>query len=580
MDIRAPGHDRTGEHADTAPVRGTPARARRAARRRAAGLRRALYRAVLAAGAPFARLDRARPAGLPDGRAAEGMRGLRGTALLSAVPLALVAGAGLQPPAAADDGASATRSQGTPASIPDAVPEGLRPFYTQRIDWETCGAVVQCGELQVPMDYADPAAGTIRLSLARVRATDPADRIGSLLYNPGGPGASGVDAVKSAAGMLATPGVAARYDVVSFDPRGVGESAPVRCAPVRTAGDAPVDITPDTPAEVDGFVRSARENAAACGSGTGPRLGHVSTLETARDMDVLRAVLGDPKLNYLGVSYGTYLGTLYADLFPDRVGRLTLDAAVDPRLDALESLRGQTAGFQRALDAFLADCTKRPECPLGTDPAKATKRLTDLLARLDRAPLPAGRAGLLDRDTTVVIMAQSLYSKDSWPALESALGAALAGNGTKFSELVEGADDTAFGQSFQAISCLDLPPAVTSSERLRAELPSFRQASPVFGEWLGWSALSCAEWPVAAVGTPRTITAPGTPPILVVGTTRDPATPYAWAEGLAGQLESGVLLTRDGDGHSGYNVGSPCVDRAVDRYLIEGLPPADGTRCA
>ncbi|MEU6706010.1 alpha/beta hydrolase [Streptomyces wuyuanensis] len=579
MDTRAPGHDRTGETADTASVSRTRPRARRAARRRAAGLRRALHRAVIAAGAPFARLDRARQAGIPDGRAAVGRRGVRGTALLSAVPLALVAGAGLPAAAAADDKASATRSQGTAASIPAAVPEGLRPYYTQRIEWETCGAVVQCGELEVPLDYADPSAGTIRLSLARVRATDPAGRIGSLLYNPGGPGASGVEAVKSASQMLATPGVAARYDLVGFDPRGVGESAPVRCAPVRTAGDATVDITPDTPAEVDGAVRSARENAAACGSGTGPRLGHVSSLETARDMDVLRAVLGDPRLNYLGVSYGTYLGALYADLYPDRVGRLTLDAAVDPRLDAMEKLRGQAAGFQRALDAFLADCTKRPECPLGTDPAQAAKRLTALLARLDRAPLPAGGAGHLDRDTTVAIMAESLYSKDSWPALESALGAALAGNGTEFPALVEGAADIAFSQSFQAISCLDLPPAATSPEQLQAELPSFRQASPVFGEWLAWSALNCAEWPVAAVGTPRTITAPGTPPILVVGTTRDPATPHAWAEALAGQLESGVLLTRDGDGHSGYNVGNPCVDRAVDRYLIEGLPPVDGTRC-
>ncbi|MFD9977584.1 alpha/beta hydrolase [Streptomyces sp. NPDC059017] len=571
MDTRVPGHDRPGRSLNAGPVRGGPARVRRAARHRAAGLRATLHRTVIAAGSPITRSGGDRPAGVRR----------RATALLAAVPLALTAGAGLPAPAAADDGTSATRSQGTAASIPASAPEGLRPFYAQRIDWESCGPDVQCGLLEVPLDYADPAAGTIRLSLARVRAADPGRRLGSLLYNPGGPGVSGVDAVKSAAGLPVTPELAARYDLVGFDPRGVGESAPVRCAPVRAAADAgPVDITPDTPAEVEGLVLSTRETGAACRSGTGPRLGHVSTLETARDMDVLRAVLGDPGLNFLGVSYGTYLGTLYADLFPDRVGRLALDAAVDPRLDALESLRGQATGFQRALDAFLADCASRPECPLGTDPDRAAKRLTDLLARLDRAPLPVSGTELLDRDSAVVIMAQSLYSRDSWPVLESAVAAALAGNGTEFSGLAESSGDDSYGHSFLAISCLDLPPAVTSAEQLQAALPSFRQASPVFGEWLAWAALGCADWPVDPVGTPRTVSAPGTSAILVVGTTRDPATPYDWAESLAGQLESGVLLTREGDGHSAYNVGSDCVDRAVDRYLIEGLPPADGTRCA
>ncbi|AWI32522.1 alpha/beta hydrolase [Streptomyces tirandamycinicus] len=570
MDTRAPGHRRPGGPADACRDQGAPGRVRRTARGRTAGLRGALYRALTAGGAPITRHGGARRAGTYR---------RRWTALLSAVLLAVAAGAGL-PTAAADDGGPATRSRGTAASIPASVPEGLRPFYTQRIDWEICGRGVQCGRLEVPLDYADPAAGTIRLSLARVRAADPAARLGSLVYNPGGPGVSGVDAVKSAPEPPTTPALAARYDLVGFDPRGVGESIPVYCPPGSAAGDTdPADITPDTPAEVDGLVRSARETAAACRAGTGQHLGHVSTLETARDMDVLRAVLGDPRLTYLGVSYGTYLGTLYADLFPDRVGRLVLDAAVDPRLDALESLRGQAAGFQGALDAFLADCASRPECPLGTDPAEAAGRLTELLARLDRAPLPAGGTSLLDRDSAVVIMAQALYAKDSWPALESALGAALAGNGTEFAGLVETSPDAASDRSFEAISCLDLPPAAASAEDVRAALPSFRAASPVFGEWLAWSGLSCTDWPVEAVGAPRTVSAPGTGPILVVGTTRDPATPYHWAEALAGQLESGVLLTREGDGHSAYNVGSACVDRAVDRYLIEGRPPADGTRC-
>ncbi|MHA5050585.1 alpha/beta hydrolase [Streptomyces sp. SD15] len=456
----------------------------------------------------------------------------------------------------------------------------LRPFYTQKIIWHACGTGVQCGQLEVPLDYADPGGPTIQLALARRQATDPGERIGSLVYNPGGPGGSGVETLQGPVPPV-TAQVHSQYDIVSFDPRGVEQSAPIRCvAPAAPADYVSLDITPDNPAEVTTFVEYQKEYGAACQAGSGERLAHVSTRETARDMDVLRAALGDEKLNYLGVSYGTEIGTSYAEEFPDRVGRMVLDAAVDPRINRLDMQRDYAAGLELALNAFLADCATRKDCPLGTDLPGARQRLSELLASLDHTPLPAAEAGTVDRDTAVGVIHQAMYSKELWPALRAALGEALAGNGADLGLMaLSGGHGGNFSEAFTAINCLDLPPAVTSAEQVQAQLPSFRKASPVFGEWLAWDALSCADWPAKPVGTPHEVNAPGTPPILVVGTTRDPATPYAWAKGLAEQLDSGVLLTRDGDGHSGYVMGSPCVDRAVDTYLLEGRPPADGTRC-
>ncbi|MGW7370197.1 alpha/beta fold hydrolase, partial [Streptomyces sp. NPDC054841] len=415
--------------------------------------------------------------------------------------------------------------QGVAKIIDTSPPAGLRPFYTQKINWHSCGTGVQCGQLEVPLDYADPGGPTIELALARRQATDPGERIGSVVYNPGGPGGSGIEIVQADPDMFSTPQVRSRYDFVSFDPRGVGQSAPIRCAPMLSADPVTVDATPDNPAEVTKYVDVNKEFAASCQANSGARLAHVSTEESARDMDVLRAALGDEKLHYIGVSYGTYLGTLYAELFPDQVGRLVLDAAVDPRVDALDATREQAAGFELALDAFLADCAGRPDCPLGTDLPGARQRLDELLTSLDRKPLPAAEAGTLDKDTALSAILGALYSKDAWPQLRAALEQAQAGNGADLGLMA--LSGVGIGQeAFTAIDCLDHPPAVTSAEQVQAEIPSFRQASPVFGEWLAWSALSCADWPAKPVGTPHAVNAPGTPPILVVGTTRDPATPY------------------------------------------------------
>lgn len=552
------------------PVRPTRAAS---APRRTTRLRRACARALIG---PAALLDRAVGTLFPEPR--HRRRRLRLAVLL--VLVVLVAGA-VPLVAHLRSEKPVAHSRGNPASIPASVPAALRPFYTQTIAWKECGDGAQCGGLTVPLDYADPSARTIRLALIRRPATDPAHRTGSLLFNPGGPGESGLLAVRDHSDFYFTTRLRSRFDLVGFDPRGVGKSAPVHCRSAAPPADsAVVDGTPDDPAEVDRYVASLKDFTASCHADSGERLAHVSTVETARDVDVLRAVLGDARLHYLGLSYGTYLGALYAERFPDRVGRLVLDAVVDPSLTALDSLRGQAAGFQLALDAFVADCATRADCPLGTDVPGSRQRFAELLERLDRTPLPAGEQGTLDKDTALRAVSHALYSKRSWPPLEAALREALAGDGEDLSALIVRPYADNFSEALTAVTCLDLPPALTSTEQVRAQLPSLRRASPVFGEWLAWQALGCADWPVEPVGTPHEVTAPGTPPILVVGTTRDPATPYAEAVGLAGQLASGVLLTHEGDGHGAYNTGSSCVDDAVDAYLIEGRPPAGGTRCS
>jgi pimeloyl-ACP methyl ester carboxylesterase len=305
-------------------------------------------------------------------------------------------------------------------------------------------------------------------------------------------------------------------------------------------------------------------------------------------MDVLRAALGDPKLYFLGKSYGTSLGATYAEQFPDKVGRFVLDGAIDPRVNSLEAARTQAAGFELALDAFLTDCVARSDCPLGTDKKAARQRLAALLKRTDSNPLPGDGTRTVNEPLATIGVIAALYDKQTWPLLRQALTQANAGNGqllllfadSYFQRDEKGNYDNTMAAN-AAINCLDSPPAAQTIEDVEKQKDAFREASPIFGETLAWAGLSCTHWPVPAVDKPREIKAAGAAPILVVGTTRDPATPYSWAEGLTSQLDSGVLLTYEGDGHTAYmrGEGTSCIDDAVDAYLIDGRVPEDGTRC-
>jgi pimeloyl-ACP methyl ester carboxylesterase len=334
-------------------------------------------------------------------------------------------------------------------------------------------------------------------------------------------------------------------------------------------------------------VAADKNFAEGCAKHSGKLLGHVSTVESARDMDIARALLGDARLNYLGKSYGTFLGATYAGLFPSRVGRMVLDGAMNPALNAYQLNSQQAGGFEVAFQAFAADCVKRQGCPLGTSTAEAGRKLDALFLSLDRKPLPTGQSRKLDEalGTTGVIAA--MYDQSQWLELRNALTQAVKGNGAGLLNLsdqyYERNNDGSYSNLMYAnasVNCLDLPPASTSPAVVREQLPAFRAASPHFGTTLAWAGLSCSSWPVKPTGAPHTIAAAGAAPIVVVGTTRDPATPYAWARSLAAQLSSGVLLSYNGDGHTAFARGSDCIDQAVDDYLIQGKVPAKGKVCS
>ncbi|WP_030383629.1 alpha/beta hydrolase [Streptomyces sp. NRRL S-241] len=487
--------------------------------------------------------------------------------------------------------ASSAPESAPPSAQPSPTAAALRPYYAQKLTWRECGVPgFECSTMKAPLDYANPGSGQdVDIAVARRKATGPGKRLGSLLVNPGGPGGSGIGYLQAYAGIGYPAAVRAQYDMVSFDPRGVERSNPVECLDGPAMDQyTQVDQTPDDAAERAELVAAFKEFAAGCEKNAQRVLPHVSTVEAARDMDLLRAVLGDEKLNYVGASYGTLLGATYADLFPDRVGRLVLDGAMDPARPALELNRDQTEGFETAFTSFAKDCAKQADCPLGKgDPDAVAARLKDFFRKVDAQPVPSGdpKRPLGESLATTGVIA-ALYDESAWPQLREALSSAMNGDGSGLLSLADSyyereADGKYANLMFAnaAVNCIDQPPAFTGPEAVDSALPSFEKASPVFGAGLAWASLNCTYWPVKATGKARELTAKGASPIVVVGTTRDPATPYKWAQALAGQLDSGTLLTYDGDGHTAYGRGSDCIDTAINRYLLEGKPPEANKKC-
>jgi pimeloyl-ACP methyl ester carboxylesterase len=466
----------------------------------------------------------------------------------------------------------------------------LSAYYEQKLRWHDCGvAGFDCATMKVPLDYAHPVASQdLKLAVARKKASGPGKRIGSLLVNPGGPGGSAIDYLQYAALGYPAP-VTSRYDMVAVDPRGVARSAPVECLSDKQMDTfTAVDSTPDDSAEITKLTAADKAFAAGCEKKSARLLGHVSTVDSARDMDVLRALLGDKKLNYVGKSYGTFLGATYAGLYPKHVGRMVLDGAMDPSVNALEAGRAQAGGFEVAFTAFAKDCVTHTDCPLGTkSAADAGTRLDAFFKRLDAHPLPGeGPRRLTEALGTTGVLA-AMYDQTAWPTLREALTSANKGNGAELLKLSDSyyeRDDSGKYSNLMyanaAVNCLDLPPALKTPADVERAVPAFDKASPHFGTTLAWSSLVCAYWPVHNTGHAAEITAPGAAPILVVGTIRDPATPYAWAVSLAKQLSSGHLLTYDGDGHTAYARGSDCIDTAVNAYLLQDKVPPTGKTCS
>ncbi|MFI6318134.1 alpha/beta hydrolase [Nonomuraea sp. NPDC050556] len=462
----------------------------------------------------------------------------------------------------------------------------LQSFYHQKLAWSDCGGGFQCAKLSVPLDYARPGKEKITISVIRLPASGR-NRIGSLVLNPGGPGGSGVQYAKSAKSVV-TDGVRQRFDIVGFDPRGVGDSTPVRCLSGKQL-DAymAVDSTPDTKAEVRELKDASKLYGQACQAKAGKLLAHVGTEDAARDMDVLRAALGDKGLTYLGKSYGTYLGATYADLFPKKVRALVLDGAVDPTLPFITMNGVQARGFETAFEAFAKDCFAAGDCPFtGRTVKSAYAELAKLLKAADTKPLRNTQDSRRINESIVITgVLTPLYDHAAWPVLRQALANGFKGDGTILLRIAdiyfERDPDGSFSNQNDAntaINCLDRSYPASPEAYARKVAKAVKKA-PHFGPYVAGGVMPCAYWPVRSKGTDKPLRAKGSGPIVVVGTLRDPATPYAWAQALAKQLDAGVLISYDGDGHTAYKTNSTCVDRLVDAYLIGQSAPAEDISC-
>ena len=499
------------------------------------------------------------------------------TMLLLALPATLVVGCSRG--SAARVGARTTTSAVAPTSstLPPAPP--VTPVV-----WTPCQDGLQCGTVSAPLDYAEPDGPQIQLALARRPAADPAERIGSIVINPGGPGGSGVDDLPSELRVL-TGGLLARFDIVSFDPRGVARSQPVTCgesasssAPPANPGLLP-DPAPPTAAAQQAVWTNDKGYAAQCAAASGLFLPFVGTVDAARDLDRIRAAIGDAQLTYIGHSYGTLLGLTYADMFPTHVRAMALDGVIDPALTTYQFVLDQAQGFERILDGFFSWCASSSACAWrpGGDPTGA------LLALVDRArgtPLPAGgdrQAGPGEIDTAVL---SALYNTSQWARLGSALAQAEAGDGSGVVAMTT-TYNTQNGPNAvdanTAISCLDHP--VPRQQGAFAQLAAqAAAAAPVFGAMLVWGVAQCAVWPALPTRVPHAVHAPGAPPILLVSSSGDPATPHQWAQSVAGELDRGVLVTWQGQSHVAYYY-SACVRSIDEAYLVGGTLPASGTVC-
>ncbi|MCK2037594.1 alpha/beta hydrolase [Microbacterium sp. SSW1-49] len=483
-------------------------------------------------------------------------------------------------PEQADPKPSATNAPDT-----DGVAADLLPYYSQTLTWTACGTGFDCTDVTAPLDWENPGAGEITLSVVRHQAEGTA--IGSLLTNPGGPGASGVDLILNSLDYAVGADLIENYDVIGFDPRGVGSSTAVTCFDAAEMDDYLYGIPTATRGTAEWeaeLLDKHKAFAEACEANSDGILPFITTINAARDMDLIRAVLGDTQLNYLGYSYGTFLGATYAQLYPEKAGRLVLDGAIDPSVPGLEVGATQALGFESALRAYMQDCLDSGECPFNGTVDQAMTDLGALLASADRTPLKNGDGRLMGADSMMTGIIAALYSQDSWSYLTQGLDEALQGDPTTMFLLADfynrregGTYTDNSSEAFRAYNCMDYPVEDDPDAEAATRAKIAEGAPTIAPYWEGPD--SCEVWPYPPTGTRGEIAAAGAGPILVVGTTNDPATPYEWSESLADQLEEGVLITRVGEGHTGYNKGNVCVDDAVEAFLLDDVVPEDGLRC-
>lgn len=478
-----------------------------------------------------------------------------------------------------------------PQGLPERPSGTVAAMGEQTPDWRGCATGMLCADVYAPLDWENPAGELITLRLVKHEATGK-DPIGTLFMNPGGPGASGVNYVANNFDYLLPSEIQRDYDVIGWDPRGVGASTPISCLDAADmdeylfgAGDGE-DITRGSDEWISLAKDESRAYGEACAKSSGEVIGHVATSDTVQDLDMLRAIVGDAKLNYLGFSYGTYIGARYADAFPDRVGRLVLDGAMDPESTINDVVREQTRGFELALRAYVTDCLERDDCPLTGPIDQSMEQISGLLDMVEDEPLEGADGRVVTANTLLTAIITPLYAQSNWGLLDDLFLSVSNGSAEVALTLADFYYDRENGkylnnstEAFSAINCLDYPGRDVDVERMRSEAAELEKIAPTIGRFQGYGDVACAEWPVDAKTDRVGVTGAGADPILVVGTTGDPATPYRWAESLARQLESGVLLTYEGEGHTAYGE-SNCVDEIINTYLLEGEAPDAPVTCS
>ena len=482
-------------------------------------------------------------------------------------------------------GFTAAPAQGNAANVDPQ----LQPFYSQEISWEPCSGRSprsRCATVTVPLDYRNPTGRTIDLALLKVPATGPNPQ--ALLVNPGGPGAGGLDFAEYLS-TVTGPNVRSMYDIVGFDPRGVGQSAPVRCLTgAQTTQWYRTDSTPDTAQERRTLLNRARAIARGCLNHDPELARNVGSTNTVKDMDVIRQTLAQDTLHWFGFSYGTGLGALYAQEFPSRVGRFVLDGGVDPRLNAMQLSKGQSDGFQLAVRRFAADCARRSEC-VASSQRGVLRNINRLLKNLDESPMRTDGPRRLVQAEALSALFFSMYSTQLWPTLRNGLRQATRGNGTTLQLLAQqsrnqiGPDryGSNMASAFYAIACWDFP-ATPGIAGLSAAARSWSRgvAVPEMARAMSWGNVPCSNWFGHSPVPPQAVTSTTQASILIIGTQFDPATPYAWSQALKAQLPTSRLLTYRGDGHTAYGGANLCVDGITNRYLTTGELPEPGTTCS
>jgi pimeloyl-ACP methyl ester carboxylesterase len=452
-------------------------------------------------------------------------------------------------------------------------PTTLGAYYAQELQWQSCYDNYQCADLLVPIDYTNLKIGTFNISVLKYPTTNK-KKLGSLIVNPGGPGGSGVD-YAYAAEYLFSPAILNAYDIVGFDPRGVSRSEPIICLTDKELdANYASDAKPDNEKEFAQTLIDSKKFIQQCEE-KNKHLTSFSTANAARDMDILRQAVGDKQLNYMGKSYGTFLGTLYAQFFPDKVGRMVLDGAVDPSISDFQQSLTQAIGFDKAFAAFATDCNKQINCPLPKDKDAAIATMKQLFRQAEKKPIATKNNNrLLSESSMVLGTASALYdSATGWPDLRKAIAEAKKGEGVTFLKLADeytgrledgGYRSNEF-DSAAIIDCLDFKDK-RSIEKMKKDARVFDEKAPLFGPYLAYSGLGCKYFE-----TPKTTTivpTRTTNPIVIIGTTGDPATPYQWAQGLNKLLTNSALISLTGDGHTGQGQGNTCVDNIVDYYYL------------